>query len=363
MLNLIAPINNLGYGVAGYNIFKSLYTIHPSATLYPISKPEFIDEYVAAGIDNQQASVTKVLPLIEFPSVKIWHQNDLHFHVGKNKHIGFPIFELTEFNTNEKRSMAHCDALFVCSDWAKEIVLNQTNFNESNVHVVPLGVDTTIFQPTVSKRPPTIFFNCGKWEKRKGHDILLECFNLAFNQSDNVELWMMCDNPFIGQDNQSWQNLYKSSSLGDKIRIIPRQHSHKDVYNIMSQTDCGVFPSRAEGWNLALLEMMACGKQVIATNYSAHTQFCNQNNSYLIDLENREVAYDGVFFSGSHGQWGSFSESSIGQLIEHMRTVHNMKQQRENATLKTFLNDEGIETANQFSWSQSARELIRGAGL
>ena len=349
MINLIAPINNLGYGVAGYNIFKSLYKINPSTTLYPISKPTFVDEYIAAGIDNQSRTT-------EFPSVKIWHQNDLHLHVGKGKHIGFPIFELTEFNDDEKRSMAHCDALFVCSEWAKEIVLNQTNFSESHVHVVPLGVDTDIFKPELSKRSATIFFNCGKWEKRKGHDVLLECFNLAFNSADNVELWMMCDNPFIGQDNQSWQNLYKSSPLGDKIRIIPRQQSHKDVYNIMKQSDCGVFPSRAEGWNLELLEMMACGKQVIATNYSAHTQFCDNNNSHLIDIENREVAYDGVFFSGSHGQWGSFSESSINQLIEHMRTVHTMKQRHE----KHLLNTRGVETANQFSWSQSAHEIIRG---
>ena len=53
MLNLITPINNLGYGVAGYNIFKSLYNISPSVALYPIFKPEFVDKFVSAGIENQ----------------------------------------------------------------------------------------------------------------------------------------------------------------------------------------------------------------------------------------------------------------------------------------------------------------------
>jgi glycosyltransferase involved in cell wall biosynthesis len=363
LINLITPINNLGYGVAGYNIFKSLYTINPSTTLYPISKPEFIDEYVAAGINNQSATE-------EFPSVKIWHQHDLHFNVGKNKHIGFPIFELTEFNTDEKRSMAHCDALFVCSNWAKEIVLNQTNFSKSNVHVVPLGVDTTIFKPSSSMRPQTIFFNCGKWEKRKGHDVLLECFNTAFNQSDNVELWMMCDNPFIGQNNQEWVNLYKNAPLGNKIRMIPRQQTHKDVYNIMKQTDCGVFPARAEGWNLELLEMMACGKTVIATNYSAHTEFCDSDNTLLIDIDSLEQAKDGVFFSGLNGEWASFSESSKEQLIAHMRTVHNLKSCGSNAVGGRIgrrpicgdhlLNSSGIDTAKKFTWQNSAKELLNG---
>ena len=349
MINLIAPINNLGYGVAGYNIFKSLYKINPSTTLYPISQPEFIDDYVAAGINNQ-SEVTGL------PSVKIWHQHDLHFHVGKNKHIGFPIFELTTFNEDEKRSMAHCDVLFVCSRWAKDIVLDQTNFSEKNIHVVPLGVDAETFRPSPPTRSQTIFFNCGKWEKRKGHDVLLECFNTAFNQSDNVELWMMCDNPFIGQNNQEWANLYKNSPLGDKIRMIPRQQTHKDVYNIMKQTDCGVFPARAEGWNLELLEMMACGKTVIATNYSAHTEFCNSDNTLLIDIDSLEQAKDGVFFSGLNGEWANFSESSKEQLITHMRTVYDLK----NGSSNHSLNSSGIDTAKKFTWQNSAKELLNG---
>lgn len=347
MLNLTAPINNLGYGVAGYNIYKELYKLHPSTALYPISNPEFIDEYVEAGLKNR-GSITNA------PSVKIWHQNDVHAHIGKGLHVGFPIFELTEFNAEEIRSLHHCDKIFVCSKWAKNIVVDQTKFSDGDVHVVPLGVDSEIFQPNLSKRPNTIFFNCGKWEKRKGHDVLVQCFNNAFTDSDNVELWMMCDNPFIGEQNGAWQQLYKNSPLGDKIRIIPRQPSHRDVYSIMSQSDCGIFPARAEGWNLELLEMMACGKQVIATNYSAHTEFCNQDNCHLIDIQNLETAYDGVFFSGSHGTWAQLSGDQEEQLVSHMRAIHKNKQSG------LQLNTAGIKTANNFSWYNSAQEVING---
>jgi glycosyltransferase involved in cell wall biosynthesis len=353
MINLIAPINNLGYGVAGYNLFKHLYQVYPSVALYPISKPAFIDEYVQSGLDNRMSTGINCV----WPSVKIWHQNDLHTHVGHGKHIGFPIFELTEFNHEEKISISHCDRLFVCSQWAKDIVLDQTSFPESGVHVVPLGVDTELFTPHVSQRPQTVFFNCGKWEIRKGHDILLECFNAAFNSSDNVELWMMCENPFIGQANQDWINRYKQSPLGGKIRIIPRQDTHKDVYNIMRQTDCGIFPARAEGWNLELLEMMACGKTVIATNYSAHTEFCDSDNTMLIEPDGLERAKDGVFFSGDYGEWASLGENSKEQLINHMRTFHNDKQ------TKHELNDAGVNTANKYTWQNSTKELLNGLPL
>lgn len=357
MLNFIAPINNLGYGVAGYNIFKSLLKVNPSVALYPISRPEFVDEYIERGLKNRYRTfVDKDGKVGDCPSVKMWHQNDLYLHVGRGEHVGFPIFELTEFDEEEKLSLKHCNRIFVCSKWAKEVVLSQVKFHHERVHVVPLGVDTEIFKPAKSVRKPTIFLNCGKWEKRKGHDILIECFNRAFAHNDNVELWMMCENPFIGQGNQGWVDLYKNSPLGGKIRIIPRQPTQKDVYNIMSQADCGVFPTRAEGWNLELLEMMACGKTVIATNYSAHTEFCSQDNSLLIDIESLETAQDGIFFSGSHGEWASFSESSKEQLIEHMRKVHSLKSSDPNS----LSNPNGIVTANKFTWHNSAKELLNG---
>lgn len=362
MINFQTPINNLGYGIAGYNIFKQVIKMHPSVSLYPISKPEFTDEYVDIGMKNRQLSSDKNT------SVKIWHQNDVHSYVGKGQHIGFPIFELTEFNQEEKISMEHCDKLFVCSEWAKNVLHSQNDWVAPSVHVVPLGVDTDLFQPCVSSRQETVFFNCGKWEKRKGHDILLECFNRAFRPDDNVELWMMCDNPFIGQDNLKWAKLYKDSPLGHKIRVIPRQGTHKDVYNIMKQVDCGVFPARAEGWNLELLEMMACGKSVITTNYSAHTEFCNNDNSFLIEIDELEPASDGVFFSGLHGEWASLNGSAKDQLIEHMRNVHGIKQQYTNGhphSMRDILNinHAGVKTAKKFTWKNSAERLLNGIQL
>ena len=347
MLNLIAPINNLGYGVAGYNLFKNLLALDRTTALYPISKPEFVDSAIQLGLENRGSQMAK-------PCVKIWHQNDLFQFVGHGEHIGFPIFELTEFSAEEKMSMKHCDKLFVCSEWAKDVLYNQEGWTSPPVHVVPLGVDIDLFKPHLSSRPETIFFNCGKWEKRKGHDILLECFNAAFENRDNVELWMMCENPFIGEANNGWANLYRSSRLGSKIRLIPRQQTHKDVYNIMRQTDCGVFPARAEGWNLELLEMMSCGKSVIATNYSAHTEFCNCDNTMLIEPDGLEQAKDGVFFSGDYGEWASLGDNSKDQLINHMRNFHKNKQEQHK------LNNEGVNTANIFTWQNSTQRLIDG---
>tara|TARA_B100001113_G_C21115492_1_gene625164 strand:- start:341 stop:1408 length:1068 start_codon:yes stop_codon:yes gene_type:complete len=355
MINLITPINNLGYGVAGYNFLKGLYDVDPSVTLYPVGQPEPIgDQEMIAKCINNQVDYDK-----NKPCVKIWHQHDLQSRVGKGKYFGFPIFELTDFNSHELVSLNHCDEIMVCSDWAKGVVLDNLNIDNEQVHVVPLGVDTDVFCPApLNKRSTTVFFNCGKWEKRKGHDVIVECFNNAFEHTDDVELWMMCDNPFIGNINNDWSELYKKSKLSSKIRILPRQKTQKDVRDIMALSDCGVFPSRAEGWNLELLEMMAIGKQVITTNYSAHTQFCDHENSHLIEVKNLETAFDGLFFKGECGLWAELSDNQNGQLISHMRDIHTKKQNKQ-----LEVNFSGIKTAEKFSWKNSVKEMINGTGL
>lgn len=351
MINLIAPINTLGYGYAGLNFAKQLYKIDKRVTLYPIAnKVEPVDEtgIIAQCLNNA------INHNPDYPCVKIWHQHDLMQRVGRGKYYGYPIFELNKFSSHERVSLHHCDEIIVCSKWAKDIIVNETKFTDDKVHVVPLGVDSNIFKPVnPSSRSTTVFFNCGKWEKRKGHDLLLQVFNEIFTQDDDVELWIMAENPFIGKMNDDWTNLYKNSPLGHKIRVIPRQKTHQDVYNIMKLSDCGVFPSKAEGWNLEVLEMMAIGKHVITTDYSAHTEFCTKENSMLIDINNLETAFDGIFFKGDVGFWAEMGDNQIDQLKNYMLDIHKKKQRGQ-----LNINQAGIETGQKFSWENATKELI-----
>ena len=78
MINFQAPINSLGYGVAGYNIFKEIIKIHPSAALYPISTPEFIDKHVEQGMTNRDQWKLTTDQHFPSPSVKMLYHNDVH---------------------------------------------------------------------------------------------------------------------------------------------------------------------------------------------------------------------------------------------------------------------------------------------
>ena len=43
----------------------------------------------------------------------------------------------------------------------------------------------------------------GKMEVRKGHDILFEAFRMAETHNPNMELWMMCTNPFNSPEEEA----------------------------------------------------------------------------------------------------------------------------------------------------------------
>jgi glycosyltransferase involved in cell wall biosynthesis len=344
-LNLIAPVGSTGYGVVGFNTLRTLVERDWEVSLFPRGNCDRTEH------DKQLAhfaqSNSSYFPY-DAACLNIWHQFDLSTRIGRGKYVAWPIFELDTFDEKERHNLNYPDELIVCSEWAEMICRN----NEVTVpiHVVPLGVDPSIFNirrvPT-EKSNNTVFLNAGKWEIRKGHDFLSDAFNAAFNPEDNVELWLLPFNPFLTQgDAGLWEKMYLETPMGQagKVKIFDWQKDQDQVAQVMSEATCGVFPSRGEGWNLEVLEMMALGKPVIVTNYSAHTEFCDEYNSMLIDIDEVEPAYDGKWFF-EQGDWAEFGESQMKQLIQHLRLTHKRHQGP-----GRFINDAGIETAQKLSW-------------
>jgi glycosyltransferase involved in cell wall biosynthesis len=348
MINLITPINQLGYGRTGVEICKAL-SLKTDVALFPIGN-------VDASLLSLEYydMLTKCLGNAKFfdknaDCIRIWHQNEMSQFVGKGKHIGFPIFELDTFKPIEKHHLNSCDELFVCSTWAKDVCIN--NGVNIPVHVIPLGVDTELFKYNqTAKNKNTTFLNIGKWEIRKGHDILIRAFDRAFGPDDNVQLIMCCSNPFLSlEDQKKWEKLYQNP----KIRIVPRLPNHSDVAKLMAMCDCGVFPSRAEGWNLEAIEMLSCAKDLIITDYSAHKEFCNEANSYLVKVDEVEPAIDNVWFHGD-GNWAKLGDSQIEQIAHYMIEVHKKVQSYEFANC----NIQGAMTSHRFKWTHTAEKIL-----
>jgi glycosyltransferase involved in cell wall biosynthesis len=346
-INFSSPINSTGYGIASLNILKELDK-NNTITYFPISNPM---------VDNQEdhnliSKVLNNLPKLDInaPYVKIWHQFDLLEKRGRGPYYAMSFFELDTLNQMEKLHLGVPDSIFVTSEWAKRVLEN--NGIKQPIGIVPLGVDTNIFNPNkiqkTRKDDKYIFLNIGKWEIRKGHDILLDLFTNAFPNETDVELWILASettNSYSSkQEIDQWRKKYNHPN----IKLFNGFQSHQEIAYLIAESDCGIYPSRAEGWNLELLESMSMNKPVIATNYSAHTEFCNNNNSFLIDIDETELAIDNKAFKGQ-GNWAKIGTKQKDQCIAHMRHCYNNR-------IRT--NPNGIETAKIFSWKNSSDRIM-----
>jgi len=352
-LNYIAPINNTtGYGITSTNILKSIIkNTNNDLYLFPLG---------AIGVDgpSEKQVLESLLHKTQLnfdktaPCFKVWHPHDLSMSVGKGKYGALIFFELDTIKQIEKTHINNLDVVFVASKWGKRVLEN--NGITTKIVVSPLAVDTDVFKdhehPKQFTNDTYKFINIGKWEIRKGHDFVLEAFNNAFTEEDDVELFMINQNPFLSaQENQIWVDMYKNSKLGNKIMPIARVPTHLALAKVIRDMDCGFFPARAEGWNNEILEVMALNKPVITTNYSAHTEYCTKDNAFLIDIDELTVAEDGKFFNGE-GKWADLGEKQMEQTVEYLRKVY-----KEN--IKT--NPQGLQTAKKYTWDNTASIITK----
>jgi len=93
---------------------------------------------------------------------------------------------------------------------------------------------------------------------------------------------------------------------------------------------------------------MAMGKPVITTNYSAHTEFCNPDNSYLIEIDELEDAHDGklVFWTKGNGlKLAIIKKNNVWSIY----AICNKNRPQNNS---------GIHTGQNFTWENSVKRII-----
>lgn len=90
-----------------------------------------------------------------------------------------------------------------------------------------------------------------------------------------------------------------------------------EVDSLFRHCDAYVSLHRSEGFGLTIAEAMACGKPVIATDYSGNTDFMNVNNSYPVAYRIVELKQDyGPYPKGS--VWAEPDLDHAAALLRHV---------------------------------------------
>lgn len=184
------------------------------------------------------------------------------------------------------------DEMWVPSNYVKEVYI-ESGVPEERVFVVPNGFNPEVCNKEgaeikLKTKKKFKFLFVGGTIYRKGIDLLLKAYTELFSKDDDVCLVIkdMGGNSFYdGQTFSKEINEIIEDENAPEIEYIDKFLSDEELKGLYQSADVLVHPYRGEGFGLPILESMACGTPVIITNGGAALDFCNSENSFLVDAE------------------------------------------------------------------------------
>lgn len=154
--------------------------------------------------------------------------------------------------------------LIVPSHFTKNIFIN-CGLNESMIHVIPNGIDFSVFFPKPHLQPSTFkqFIFIGNNSPRKGLDCLLEAWKQADLQSS--QLIIKTTSFIYGHDPiySSISNTYKN------VKVIDKELSENELSDLIASSHIIVSPYRGESYGMCIAEAMACDVFPLVTKNGA----------------------------------------------------------------------------------------------
>lgn len=157
----------------------------------------------------------------------------------------------------------HADGLIAVSN-ALGAKLTSLGVAESRVTILRNGVDPALFQRTkryqhAGSVPSPLIVSVGNLVPLKGHDLAIA----TVQHIAGLTLWVVGAGPERGR----LEALTRELGIEDRVRFLGTV-PHERMPEVYSAADFLVLASEREGWPNVLLEAMACGARVVATNVS-----------------------------------------------------------------------------------------------
>jgi len=181
------------------------------------------------------------------------------------------------------------DQPWVHSRWNREQAL-AGGVDGSLIRVVGHGIDPSVFRPDGPPYPipggrSFNFLFVGGTVLRKGIDILLAAYRMAFSPDDDVGLVIKDSTHnvfFAGKTYHEEIRRMAADPATPAIAYIDGQLPEEELAALYRTCDLAVFPYRAEGFVLPILEAMASGTPAIAPRLGPCLDYCTDDTSFLV---------------------------------------------------------------------------------
>lgn len=278
--------------------------------------------------------------------------------------IGYCFFE-NDIETlhHTQRAAGEWDYIVAGSSWCEE-KLKEGGVQQSAT--ILQGIDPSNFHP-LPYRPDDgrfVVFSGGKFEYRKGQDLVIAAMRVFMERHDDVFLvcsWFnawpsllatMAHSQYINfrYSNEDCltileQTLHENGIPLERSNLLPLIDNTL-MHEIFQQTDIGLFPNRCEGGNnMVMCEYMACERTVIATDKTGHADVITQQNAFPL-TQSRPVQF--IVNGEPRGNWDEASPEEILEKLEFAYQNRNICRQKSIVA---------AANVKKLTWSKAAREF------
>lgn len=258
-------------------------------------------------------------------------------------------------------SLNRMDGVWVLSEFNKEY---WTKSGIKNIEVLPFGMDTQLYSPgakpiKVKGRKKFAFIANGDYTERKNFEGLIEAFVTEFSRNEDVCLIIKAHaGGFVRRYqldvlNRLRQDVVRfNKESPPRVLLISDKVSEDSMPGFYTAGDCFVLATRGEGLGIPFAEAMACGVPVIAPRWGGQLDFLNDGNSYLVDVEIKQIDDMEYIRKCLHALNHSWAYPSIDTLRRYMRFVYEFKDQ---AKEKALVGRAELESR---SWQRSALWVV-----
>jgi glycosyltransferase involved in cell wall biosynthesis len=178
-----------------------------------------------------------------------------------------------------RRAIASADGLVAVSGALKDAMV-RLGASPASVMVLRNGVDTGLFQPTgrVAARAELgvsgkVLISVGQLIERKRHHLTIA----AMRALPGFTLLIVGEGP----QRARLAAMIEEHGLGERVRLLGA-HPHQALPRLYAAADAMILASSREGWANVLLESMACGTPVVATNIWGNPEVVQSREAGLI---------------------------------------------------------------------------------
>jgi len=266
--------------------------------------------------------------------------------------VGYTMLEVDGFPPEWVRQASRMDEVWVPSEFNREAFLRCGL--RRPVHVVPLGVDTDYFHPGLravkSPRGEFVFLSIFEWGERKEPWLLLKAFNEVFSAKEPVRLLCKVMNRDSSLSLREEIRRLRLTESGGRISyIFILDFPHYQLGSLYASADCFVAVSRGEGWNMPLMEAMACGLPAIATDWGGHRAFVHPGIAYPLRVRGTVPAVAKCpYYEGF--SWADPDPEHLRHLLREVYERRDEARCRGAAAAR--------EMASRWTWGHTAQAIV-----